>query len=330
MTILIGLRLERLGVMPVAVLDLTTPLAIFRAEVIAQDGEQPGRHVRTGLEGIDIGERTQQSLLHQIVCAVDISTKGHGECAETWHRSENGFADRLVHGHYCGSFFPLPSRRLIRSLNRSGTPWLTTSSYMARSCWPRRACTSRPSLAGFALTFLLRAAVASIGSCCPTGLRSFIVRPQLPRPGRAPAIPLVLSKPLRWRMVPHERNFFAAAALRRYRLIGRWGHDPRSTARRLILEGILSTSQAVAQHLPYLRRYARALSGSQASGDAYVAATLEALILEPKSLESLPNKRVALYRLFTKIWNSVTLNGKAEGAVTSPGLAPEQHITQIT
>jgi hypothetical protein len=81
-------------------------------------------------------------------------------------------------------------------------------------------------LAGFALTFLLRAAVASIGSCCPTGLRSFIVRPQLPRPGRAPAIPLVLSKPLSWRMVPPERNFFAAAALRRYRLIGRWGAWP--------------------------------------------------------------------------------------------------------
>jgi DNA-directed RNA polymerase specialized sigma24 family protein/CheY-like chemotaxis protein len=92
----------------------------------------------------------------------------------------------------------------------------------------------------------------------------------------------------------------------------------------------LSMSQAVVQHLPFLRRYARALSGSQASGDAYVAATLESLITEPKALESLPNQRVALYRLFTKIWNSVTLNGKAEGTVTSPGLAPEQHITQIT
>jgi DNA-directed RNA polymerase specialized sigma24 family protein len=41
---------------------------------------------------------------------------------------------------------------------------------------------------------------------------------------------------------------------------------------------ILSISQAVAQHLPYLRRYARALAGNQRSGDAYVAATLEALI----------------------------------------------------
>jgi CheY-like chemotaxis protein len=91
-------------------------------------------------------------------------------------------------------------------------------------------------------------------------------------------------------------------------------------------------SKAVVQHLPFLRRYARALTGSQTSGDAYVAATLESLITEPKALESMPNQRVALYRLFTKIWNSVTLNGKADGApvTAGPGLAPEQHITQIT
>ena len=43
----------------------------------------------------------------------------------------------------------------------------------------------------------------------------------------------------------------------------------------------MSTAQAVTQHLPFLRRYARALTGSQQSGDAYVAATLEALIADP-------------------------------------------------
>ena len=68
---------------------------------------------------------------------------------------------------------------------------------------------------------------------------------------------------------------------------------------------LLSTSQAVVQHLPFLRRYARALTGNQGSGDAYVAATLESLIADPKILETGPNPRVALYRLFTKIWNSV-------------------------
>ena len=40
----------------------------------------------------------------------------------------------------------------------------------------------------------------------------------------------------------------------------------------------MSKANAVAQHVPYLRRYARALTGSQTSGDAYVPATLEALV----------------------------------------------------
>ncbi len=82
------------------------------------------------------------------------------------------------------------------------------------------------------------------------------------------------------------------------------------------------------QYLPFLRRYARALTGSQASGDAYVAATLESLISSPKILESGPNQRVALYRLFTKIWNSVALNGRIDP--DEPSLAPDQHLTQIT
>jgi DNA-directed RNA polymerase specialized sigma24 family protein/CheY-like chemotaxis protein len=91
----------------------------------------------------------------------------------------------------------------------------------------------------------------------------------------------------------------------------------------------VSTSQAVLQHLPFLRRYGRALTGSQASGDAYVAATVESLIASPKILDSSGNRRVALYRLFTKIWNSVPVNDKAD-ASSGPNLAPERHLTQIT
>jgi len=94
-------------------------------------------------------------------------------------------------------------------------------------------------------------------------------------------------------------------------------------------EGFVSTSQAVAQHLPYLRRYARALAGNQASGDAYVAATLEALIEDPSVLESSASTRIGLYRLFTKIWNSVGVNS---GSTEPPGreLPVEQRLAQIT
>ena len=69
-------------------------------------------------------------------------------------------------------------------------------------------------------------------------------------------------------------------------------------------------SQAVAQYLPFLRRYARALTGNQSSGDAYVSATLEALIGDPAVIGESGGPRVALYRLFTKLWNSLPINGQ--------------------
>jgi hypothetical protein len=47
----------------------------------------------------------------------------------------------------------------------------------------------------------------------------------------------------------------------------------------------MSNANAVAQHLPFLRRHARAIIGTQTSGDAYVAAVLEAIVEDPKLLE---------------------------------------------
>ena len=88
----------------------------------------------------------------------------------------------------------------------------------------------------------------------------------------------------------------------------------------------MSISQIVAQHLPYLRRYARALTGNQQSGDAYVAATLEALVQDPTILDGGASTRVGLYRLFTKIWNSVGVN---QAEPEAPDQAVERHLSQI-
>lgn len=55
-------------------------------------------------------------------------------------------------------------------------------------------------------------------------------------------------------------------------------------------------------HLPYLRRYARALTGSQESGDAYVRAALTALLTGDQQLSDGVSPRVALYRVFHAIW----------------------------
>lgn len=67
-------------------------------------------------------------------------------------------------------------------------------------------------------------------------------------------------------------------------------------------------AQTIAPHLSFLRRYARSLTGSQQSGDAYVAAVLEALVADPSSLASDLEPRIALFQVFSRIWNSVKSN----------------------
>lgn len=66
----------------------------------------------------------------------------------------------------------------------------------------------------------------------------------------------------------------------------------------------MSLSMRIAPHLPYLRRFARAATGSQTSGDAYVAATLEALIADVSLFPEASNDRIALYKLFSKLFTS--------------------------
>lgn len=63
-------------------------------------------------------------------------------------------------------------------------------------------------------------------------------------------------------------------------------------------------SEVIAPHLPFLRRYARALTGSQASGDAYVRACLETLVADPSAIPDSMRPRVGLYRLFHTLWDS--------------------------
>ncbi|RVQ67092.1 response regulator [Croceicoccus ponticola] len=67
----------------------------------------------------------------------------------------------------------------------------------------------------------------------------------------------------------------------------------------------MSLGAKVAANLPYLRRYARALSGSQSTGDAFVRATLEAVLADSDLKQSLgEGGRVPLYRAFNKLWSS--------------------------
>ena len=74
----------------------------------------------------------------------------------------------------------------------------------------------------------------------------------------------------------------------------------------------MSIAQAIAPHLPYLRRFARALTGTQQGGDSYAVATLEALIADPGLFDIEIEPRVALYHAFLKVWDSVSLNQTVE------------------
>lgn len=58
----------------------------------------------------------------------------------------------------------------------------------------------------------------------------------------------------------------------------------------------------IIRHIPYLRRYARILSGSQEAGDQYVRICLETLVEEPERLTSGSSPRLQLYRLFHRTW----------------------------
>jgi DNA-directed RNA polymerase specialized sigma24 family protein/CheY-like chemotaxis protein len=66
----------------------------------------------------------------------------------------------------------------------------------------------------------------------------------------------------------------------------------------------MSVAEQIGQHLPYLRRYARALTGSQQSGDAFVRATLEAALADGALLSQISEGRTALYSAFNRIWSS--------------------------
>ena len=69
-----------------------------------------------------------------------------------------------------------------------------------------------------------------------------------------------------------------------------------------------SLSQEIAPHLPYLRRYARALTGSQASGDAHVTACLEAIVADPSVFDRSHGVKVGLYRLFQELWHGLEID----------------------
>jgi DNA-directed RNA polymerase specialized sigma24 family protein len=90
-------------------------------------------------------------------------------------------------------------------------------------------------------------------------------------------------------------------------------------------------AQSILPHLPYLRRFARSLTGRQESGDAYVATVLETLVADPTGFPRDLAPRTALYRMFLSSWNSIAVNGLNEHVGLPVGAAAaDRRLEAIT
>lgn len=88
----------------------------------------------------------------------------------------------------------------------------------------------------------------------------------------------------------------------------------------------MSVAKSIAPYLPYLRRFARALNGTQASGDAYVVATLEALIADPSAFPRDVDAKIGLYRTFLTLWSSLDVNAASDAIA----VGAEKRLSAVT
>ena len=93
----------------------------------------------------------------------------------------------------------------------------------------------------------------------------------------------------------------------------------------------MSLGEDLKPHLPFLRRYARALTGSQQHGDAYVRAALEAIVAAPGDFPRDVDARLGLYRTFQRIWGSANPDQDAvDGDGSSQSGIAQARLSQIT
>ncbi len=90
-----------------------------------------------------------------------------------------------------------------------------------------------------------------------------------------------------------------------------------------------SISDFVAPQLPTLRRFSRALNGSQHRGDAYVVTLLEMLIADHRAFRRDLPPKLALFQLYMRVWNAVPINSGSDPALEEIG-APDRQIETLT
>lgn len=89
-----------------------------------------------------------------------------------------------------------------------------------------------------------------------------------------------------------------------------------------------SVSAEIARHLPYLRRYGRALTGNQDSGDRFAAITLEAILEDLSAMNVVSDPKVALFHAFHRVWTSAgSPLGEADNRLSARA---QGHMLQLT
>lgn len=94
-------------------------------------------------------------------------------------------------------------------------------------------------------------------------------------------------------------------------------------------QGQVDLTASIAGHLPYLRRYARALTGNQTTGDNYAIATLEAILADPGILSSHDNHKVALFSVLHTVWAG-TGAPVSDASDSRLGAAAQAHMARLT
>lgn len=94
----------------------------------------------------------------------------------------------------------------------------------------------------------------------------------------------------------------------------------------------MSLRNVVQTQLPFLRRYARTLTGSQPIGDTAVRETLEALIEAPGEFDQTADPKLELFRIFHRLWSASALSSMqlAHGIVGSLPMQARQALLLTT
>lgn len=86
-------------------------------------------------------------------------------------------------------------------------------------------------------------------------------------------------------------------------------------------------SDALARHLPSLRRHARALTGSQTAGDDLALQTLQAVIDSPQAVRLASSLDVGFFQVFAKIW--AQSGHHAGNAEEGPAAQAQTHLQVV-